>query len=514
MEMEMEVEPVFEVREVVDFDYEFEAAMYFDLSRAETRAEACEAELWFESAKEYPPSPFVTKLVKREDILLENVNTSPKPKNVESTMESDVGVGRDFCALDVNNKECEGMDRGIFTKLQSGNLQKFLNQPLELTTGMTYYNHPYTDKLKAKAKSAVKPFFPRSSTLMKPTASQLAKQNRPVQVNGSRFQSQLAQNKERSLHYSSGVETQASKRQKLEGGHLQKVTGTNQEANLVHKPSKKDETVDKNSAHGRMKITIPREPELETANRAQRIRPKNSTELEDVKPAARRFKARPLNRKILEAPSLSLPKKSIPKLPEFQEFHLKTLERAMQHTSSFTSSSINCNNTDKGMDKPHTSVVAGNGNLEPRRPSTIYVTKQDGCDVTHNFKARPLNKKIFSSKGDIGVFRNSKREATVPMEFNFHSEKRIQPNPPTELFSKLSLKAELQPNNGSQLRLPHPPSISMKGSKENRLSSFQPEHEILHPTKGKPPIFGGQQIQSDGCIFEGGLQTKRSMGIR
>lgn len=56
MEVEMEVEPVFDVREVVDFDYEFEAAMYFDLSRAETRAEACEAELWFESAKEYPPS--------------------------------------------------------------------------------------------------------------------------------------------------------------------------------------------------------------------------------------------------------------------------------------------------------------------------------------------------------------------------------------------------------------------------------------------------------------------------
>lgn len=94
---------------------------------------------------------------------------------------------------------------------------------------------------------------------------------------------------------------------------------------------------------------------------------------------------------------MSLPKKSIPKLPEFQvsvpylfpacsgkltlgtivmenqefstcfwrtsfcsicrpnfcfsiasqEFHLKTLERAMQHTSSFTSFSINCNNTDK-----------------------------------------------------------------------------------------------------------------------------------------------------------------------
>jgi hypothetical protein len=33
-----------------------------------------------------------------------------------------------------------------------------------------------------------------------------------------------------------------------------------------------DETVDKNFAHGKMRLTIPREPELETAHRAQRIR--------------------------------------------------------------------------------------------------------------------------------------------------------------------------------------------------------------------------------------------------
>uniref|UniRef100_A0A2N9EW76 TPX2 central domain-containing protein n=1 Tax=Fagus sylvatica TaxID=28930 RepID=A0A2N9EW76_FAGSY len=424
MDEEMEVEPVFEVREV-DIDYEFEAAMYFDLSRAETQAEASEAELWFDSAKEYPPSQY------------------------------------------------EGMDRGIFTKLQSGNLQKFLNQPFVLTTGMAFYSHTSTGTLKAKAKSAVKPFFPRSSTLMKPTASQLAKQNRPVQVSGSRFQMQLVQNNERSLHSSSGAESQAVKRQKLEGGHL-----------------RKDETVDKSSVHGRMKITIPREPELETANRAQRIRPKNSTEREDVKPAARRFKARPLNRKILEAPSLSLPKKSTPKLPEFQ-----------------------------GLDKPSTFIVAGNGNPSGR-PNTMDATKQDGCDVMHNFKARPLNKKIFSSKGDIGVFRNNKREATVPMEFNFHTEKRIQHNPPTDLFSKLSLTSELQQSNGSRLKLPHPTSMSIKGSKENRLSSFQPEHEILHPMKGKPPIFGGKQIQrgSDGCISEGGAwasaESKRGQGTK
>jgi hypothetical protein len=80
------------------------------------------------------------------------------------------------------------------------------------------------------------------------------------------------------------------------------------------------------------------------------------------------------------------------------------------------------------------------------RPTTMDAPKQDGCCATHIFKARPLNKKvieklvhilcskgyglmvaiakcepayrwmqIFSSKGEMGVFRNSKREITVPM---------------------------------------------------------------------------------------------------
>lgn len=506
---------MFEVYEV-DLDYEFDAAMYFDFSRPEAQAEAHQAELWFASAEEYPPSPFVTKLVMREDILMGNVNTSPKSKDEDNIMDSGVGVSGDFCALDVNDKDCEGTVRGIFTRLQSGNLQKFFNQQLESNTEVTFYKHAATDQPKAKAKSAVKPFLPRTSTLMKPTASQLAKQNRPVQVSVSRFQTQLVQNSERSLNISSGVENQAAKRQKLEGGLLRKVTGTNQQTSLVHKPPKKDEAVDKNPVYGKMRLTIPREPDLETAYRAQKIRPKNNTNLEHVKPPARIFKARPLNRKILEAPSLSLPKKSTPKLPEFQEFHLKTLERAMQHTSALSSASVNCNNPDKGSDKHCTSTVAGIGNREYKRPSTLDAPKQDGCDVTHHFKARPLNKKILSSKGDIGLFRNSKREATVPMEFNFHTEKRLPHNPPTELFSKLSLTSELQPSNGSRPNMPQPTFLSMKGSKENRSASLQLEHEIIQPMKGKPPIFGGKQFQcgSDGCISEVGVQSMRNLGIR
>lgn len=51
----MEVEPFFEVHEV-DLDYEFDAAMCFDFTRPETQAETLQAELWFQSAQEYPPS--------------------------------------------------------------------------------------------------------------------------------------------------------------------------------------------------------------------------------------------------------------------------------------------------------------------------------------------------------------------------------------------------------------------------------------------------------------------------
>ena len=55
MEEEMEIEPVFEVKEI-DLDYEFDAARFFDFTREESPAEARETELWFESALSYPPS--------------------------------------------------------------------------------------------------------------------------------------------------------------------------------------------------------------------------------------------------------------------------------------------------------------------------------------------------------------------------------------------------------------------------------------------------------------------------
>ncbi|EEF51033.1 protein TPX2 [Ricinus communis] len=502
MEMEdeeMEVELVFEAREV-DLDYEFDAAMFFDFTRQESLAEAHEAERWFDTAQSYPPSPFVAKLALREE-------------NTETLITEECRGGlldTEAPEIEVENQECERTYRGIFTNLQSGHLQEVQNKPLELPTELTNYNHTYTGM--SRVKSTVKPNLPRRSTLMKPTASVLAKQNQRPQGDGSRFQL-LFDQKEKSICSSSAVESQAAKRQKLEGGHSRKFGDAKQQIDFVHKAPRKEGTIDKCSAQSRLRLTIPREPDLETAHRAHRMRPKNNTEVEHVTVAAQRFKARPLNRKILEAPSLPLPKKSTPKLPEFQEFHLKTLERAMQHAFVVSSSSLQHNDSEQGLDKSTTVSVAEIGKRESRRPSTVDTKKQDGCSAPHVFKARPLNKKIFTSKGDIGVFRNSKRETTVPTEFNFHTEKRIHHNPPIDLFSKLSLASELQPNNGFRLQLPRPSLMSIKGSKENRLNHLQTEHKITvtHSAKEKPLIFGGKQTQSSEV---GNQLSMRSLGVR
>ncbi|KAF8379340.1 hypothetical protein HHK36_028774 [Tetracentron sinense] len=356
-EMEDTVEEGFMALEI-DLDYEFDASQYFDFRRKESPLESREAELWFESAGSYPPSPFIVKLNLKEDILLDNVNTSPKSNDMESTNsitnDSNIGMGEEFSALDENNR------------------------------GLTFYNHMAQYIPKAKTKSASQASLSRGSTLMKPTASQLAKQNRPWEgfYYGrfpERFQKPLVQNKERSLENPFGTESQAAKRQKLEGGHLCKVADLKQQTTLVHKVPKKDGPVNGNAAHAKLKLTIPRQPDLETARRAQRA--------------------------------------------SVMVFHLKTSQRATQHTSAASSSSLSANKSDKVVHKPNTGSTTQNGFTESKR--------LEGYEIMKKFKARPLNKKIVSSN-----LRSSKREVVMPREFNLPTDNSCQPNPPMELFSK------------------------------------------------------------------------------
>ncbi|KAL5727950.1 hypothetical protein ACHQM5_001087 [Ranunculus cassubicifolius] len=463
----------------IDFDYEFDASKYFDFTRDELFYETKQAESWFFTAPNYPPSPFVLKLNLGEDTSKANVNISPKSK-----VEVETDMNPSTSQLDGDCK------------------------------GLTFYNHMAQDARHPKVKHA------KGSTLMKPTASQLAKQNRREIHASSRLlqrpQASLFQHNQKSSE-NPVVENQAAKRQKLERGHLPKVGDTKQQTSFIHKTSKKEGTGDGNIKHTKLKITIPRQPDLETAHRAQRIRPKNTTTLrEEVKSTTSSFRALPLNRKILEGPSLPLAKKSTPRMPEFHEFHLKTTERATQHSFASSSASLNSNKFAKVEDTTKASSIAESGTVDFTRSNLVETPKQEGSEMSHRFKARPLNKKIFSSKGDIGVFRNTKREVTTPMEFHFSTEKKSQYHPPVDLFDKLSLTSDLQQKPGFQPKLPRSSCLPSKASKENKATAFQ-QQRVMHVVKENSHRFGGRQFQCGvgGDISEiGSRANTRSLDIR
>ncbi|KAI3687486.1 hypothetical protein L1987_81183 [Smallanthus sonchifolius] len=432
----------------IDIDYEFEAPRFFDFTREETVDEAREADMWFDSAQSYPPSPFAVRLLSRAQS--ENANGSTVSKGSNNAP--------DYSKMVLSNTDGGGANEGVPLDLKNYFLQAFQNHQ---STSTVIKESIRNANCKSNTKSSWKPSVPRTSTLMKPTASQLAKQNQGRLADNDRFQ-KFGNN-------SSVVESQAAKRQKLEGGHLCKVTDTNQQANFVHKAPKREDNLDGNLGRGRLRITVPRPPDLATAQRAQRIRQKDNSGNEHVTSRAPGFRARPLNRKIFEAPSFHQ-KRSTPQLPEFQEFHLKTSERALQNTAAVPSTSACCNINSKAPHKTGFAVGIESSNGESKGPHVTGAPKQEDCETIHRFKALPLNKKIFSSKGDLGVFRSSKREPTVAMVFNFQTEKRAHHAPPVDLFNKLSLASE----SGSQSNKPtfsRPPSIFSKGSKENRVQN-------------------------------------------
>ncbi|KAL0393422.1 UNVERIFIED_CONTAM: hypothetical protein Slati_4308400 [Sesamum latifolium] len=308
---EEEVEYNFTAYEI-DLDYEFDASRFFDFSRAESPMEARQAELWFDSAGSYPPSPFVARLVPREEILMGNINISPKSKGVESMNlcegDSDVEVDREISAM--------GTQYG----------------------GLTFYNHMEKNvNSQNQTKLSLKPTCPRTSTLMKPTASQLAKQNRTFHAGYSRPQSSVLDKTSKSSASTSVIENQAAKRQKLEGGLLRKphsgslkcslmrtsedynskqVAGAVQlqQTNFVHKVPQRDGFFDGSMSRAKPRITIPRDPDLETAQRAQRtsslfVRPSlmNNASRPDGCQSSHSFKALPLNKKIKQPAKLKLP---------------------------------------------------------------------------------------------------------------------------------------------------------------------------------------------------------------
>lgn len=214
-----------------------------------------------------------------------------------------------------------------------------------------------------------------------------------------------------------------------------------------------------------LKLTRPKTPELGTMQRMRPTRMKSSAEIEEEMMAnLPKFKARPLPKKILDAPTLAFIAKSTPQVPEFQEFHLHTMERAQQNPKNallmLSSSQDAQTDSDIARKERRNSAPGGTTGLltEPRppqlqtalraRPTTVKSTAEIEAEELARipkFKARPLNKRIFKSKGDLGIPRNHKRQITMPVEFRFQTGQRAQVRGPAlaiEEFDKLSLKRE------------------------------------------------------------------------
>ncbi|XP_028961953.1 protein TPX2-like isoform X8 [Malus domestica] len=271
----------------IDMDHEFDAPKFFDFTRPETGLEAEEAEEWFLSGG-YQPSPFLEKLLNwQKGIHPEPVKNSAEPKDVE-----EVEVIR---CIDSNN--C--MEAEV-SAVVDDNIREL---PI----------HMAQDTPSAKPKSPGKsPPLSRSSTLMKPTASQLAKQKHRREVHSNRLLRRVAK-KLGKLDEKSQNSPPPTKRQKLEAGYVRKQVAEQ----LKHQPLwlyKVPKKVGADAA--RPKVTVSKEPNLETANRAQRRRYKVN-----AKPGEQS--------KIHRAPPWPSPKKSTIPATEFQVFCLPTSARAM-----------------------------------------------------------------------------------------------------------------------------------------------------------------------------------------
>ncbi|CAM6104698.1 unnamed protein product [Calypogeia fissa] len=223
----------------------------------------------------------------------------------------------------------------------------------------------------------------------------------------------------------------------------------------------------------RMKLTKPKTPEFETSHRTRQAKVKSTAELEaEMLAKVPRFKARPAPRKILEAPPAPVVQKSAPQMPEFQEFHFRTTERALQHKGTTgadqklqndqTSVATSTDSQSVADLKQRRKSAPGSKQLsEPRdphlhtaeraRPIAVKSTEEmelEELAKVPKFKARPFNKRILESKGELGLLRTIKREPTKPQEFHFATDERLQHKdlqqrelvPLEQMFSKLSFQ--------------------------------------------------------------------------
>ncbi|KAI5074743.1 hypothetical protein GOP47_0010704 [Adiantum capillus-veneris] len=499
-----------------DPDFEFSAPHFYDFTAPESVAQLAEAESWFETSASHGASPFsvhsrdhnMTPEKFKNECYWEQMDASKLPANSKKDLRNCPSDARGIdLGLTDDHKDTEGCT--------SRDFELSLRTPSE------------AHKCRALSVSRMQTLTSPNSLPVKRDHTEMSKRapftDKPATKPGKSYLLRTTQNHD----------MQAIKKQKLEGGRLKQITSTNDgkcnvrtPANLTvpkafnfltekrlisarkdnilasqvgkasspfismaekvqrfemktrdvfHNPvPHKDDSGSRVQEKSKLKLTRPKEPEFETSQRIRPARVKSTAELEaELLAKMPKFKARPLNKKILEAPSLPSLPKSTPSMPEFQEFHLRTMERALQQASSASLASVSSADSstfEECRNRRKSAPGAGYTELrEPRlqtaaraRPAKVKSSEereQEELAKIPKFKARPLDKKIFWSRGDLGIFRNTKRQVTTPVEFRFATEERVNNQPQTQtaldLFSKLSINPQNE-NQPPKLTKPEP----------------------------------------------------------
>ncbi|KAK4363419.1 hypothetical protein RND71_018660 [Anisodus tanguticus] len=427
----------------IDLEYEFDAARFYDFCRPESTSEAEDAERWFQTAGNYPPSPLIIKLNLGKEITAGNSNGCSRLQEGKPAKSK---CNNSYIPVGSEVSPSKSKTRGIISKGQA--------------THEICKTKPEPGSSKA-----------RGSTLMKPTASHLAKQK-----------SQKTSNKTdvKSSQNSLASENIATKRQKLEIGYLLKIAHLKHQRLLSHKISKKDTSSIYNSAHPKSKVTVPREPQLEILQRAQRrMCNKDSKSSEITKAKTQMLKAQPLNRNILKAPTLLSLRKTRAPLPEFQVIN-HGFSTASNSTLMFNQLSLLLTLEEKtrallpnlGLlslsNSPNADSAAQNALVDFRRPNTQNAVKQGKSVTSLKSRSHKCNK-IFPSREDNGIGEDFGQESTYSMECKSIFDEKLSLHPPIELLNKLSLRSEKEKSDVSQPKK----NPSAKELKENAPNYLQ-----------------------------------------
>ncbi|KAJ8561108.1 hypothetical protein K7X08_027298 [Anisodus acutangulus] len=467
---------------VIDETYEFSAPRFYDFIDDETEEDTRKAELWFHITTSYAPSPFMPKIKTGRMVQLESLCDFTDAEELQDNNT------RPAAELTSSESKEEVTPNSIISEPDTS----LPNPDSEEKESTVQGQKIDSRKTSSKRQQTVKKI---ASILRNPSAF---KSKTQPQQSHRRTSNQSTVRKQAIMKSAVGTpnfaqENQAVKRQKLEEGKSRKILDIRPQ-HLPHKtrlgvvanscsnlfPSaaktRKDERkmyvrplvspfvstaemikkfqsgMSNSTSNRKPKLTLtrPKEPEFVTAQRVRPARVKSSAELEEEMMAKiPKFKARPINKKILEAPTQSvLLPKSTPQLPEFKEFHLKTMARANKNADTTSVQSIESSQSHQWqphLTAPKSPVLQTSLRARPPIAKSTEELEKEELEKAPKFRARPLNKKILESKGDLGMFCNTKRQVTVPQEFHFATDERIPPQANfDDLFDKLSLNSQPQ----------------------------------------------------------------------